>query len=196
LLEAEWEALTHTAIRLEPATLWIDDSSALAVRDLQARARRLHRQAPLGLVVVDYIGLLDGERTDNRVLEVGGITRALKQLAKELNCPVVALAQLNRKLEERADKRPVLSDLRESGSVEQDADVVLMVYRDDLYRDDSPDVGCAEVLVRKNRGGRTGMVPALFRGEHCTFLPLAGPLPSKDHDEPAPRRRGFKPRGE
>ena len=163
--DGEWNALAHAAERLAPVGLWIDDTSSMTINDLLARARRLHRQAPVGLVVVDYIGLVDGERSgsgdySNRVQEIGSITRALKQLAKELNCPVVALAQLNRKLEERADKRPILSDLRESGSVEQDADVVLMVYRDELHNPDSPDKGCAELLIRKNRGGKIGMVPS------------------------------------
>jgi len=146
---------------------------------------------------VDYLGLMDGDsgnsKFSNRVQEVGDITRALKQLAKELNCPVLALAQLNRKLEDRADKRPILSDLRESGSVEQDADVVLMVYRDELHNPESPDKGCAELLIRKNRGGKIGMIPALFRGEHCQFLPLAGPLPSRDAPvADAPKRRKFQ----
>ena len=193
--DAEWNSLANAAERLAPAGLWIDATSPLSISELLSRARRLHRQAPLSLVEVDYIGLLDGDRAgdySNRVQEISGITRALKQLAKELSCPVVALAQLNRKLEERGDKRPILSDLRESGSVEQDADVVMMVYRDELHNPDSPDKGCAEILVRKNRGGRIGVVPALFRGEHCQFLPLAGPLPSRDppeqYDAP-PRRR-------
>lgn len=196
--DMEWNALANAAERLAPAGLWIDATSPLSISELLARARRLHRQGPLSMVTVDYVGLLDGDRTgdySNRVQEISGITRALKQLAKELNCPVVALAQLNRKLEERADKRPILSDLRESGSVEQDADVVLMVYRDELHNPDSPDKGCAELLIRKNRGGKIGMVPALFRGEHCSFLPLAGPLPSRDapaaHDA-IPKRRAFR----
>lgn len=193
--DAEWNSLANAAERLAPAGLWIDASSPLSISELLTRSRRLHRQAPLSMVTVDYIGLLDGDRSgdySNRVQEISSITRALKQLAKELSCPVVALAQLNRKLEERGDKRPILSDLRESGSVEQDADVVMMVYRDELHNPDSPDKGCAEILVRKNRGGRIGMVPALFRGEHCQFLSLAGPLPSRDaperYDAP-PRRR-------
>ena len=110
---------------------------------------------------------------------------------------MLALAQLNRKLEERGDKRPILSDLRESGSVEQDADVVLMVYRDELHNPESPDKGCAELLIRKNRGGKIGMVPALFDGAHCQFKPLAGPLPSRDAPAAeAPKRRGFRRGGE
>lgn len=198
--DGDWMQVAATSERLAPAGLWIDDSSQLGIGDLQARTRRLHRHAPLGLVVVDYIGLMDGEASNskfsNRVQEVGDITRALKQLAKELNAPVVALAQLNRKLEDRTDKRPILSDLRESGSVEQDADVVLMVYRDEIHYPESPDAGCAELLVRKHRGGKIGMIPALFKGEHCQFLPLAGPLPSREIPQDAPKKRGFRRGGD
>ena len=202
MADHEWTALAGSAERLAPCGLWIDATSSLTIGELQARTRRLHRQGPVGLVVVDYLGLLDGDRVgngeySNRVLEIGSITRALKQLAKELDCPVLALAQLNRKLEERGDKRPILSDLRESGSVEQDADVVLMVYRDELHNPESPDKGCAELLIRKNRGGKIGMVPALFDGAHCQFKPLAGPLPSRDAPAAeAPKRRGFRRGGE
>ncbi len=196
----EWDSVTTCVERLTPKGLWVDDSGSLSIGEVVSRARRLHRSAPLGMVVVDYIGLLDGEQRSgdysNRVQEISTITRALKQLAKELCCPVVALSQLNRTLEQRADKRPILSDLRESGSVEQDADVVLMVYRDELHNPDSPDKGCAELIVRKNRGGKIGTVPAVFKGEHCQFLPLAGSLPSRDapHEEP-PKRSGFCRRG-
>jgi len=133
-----------------------------------------------------------------RSMEVGSISRGLKQLAKELSLPVLALSQLNRTLEQRGDKRPILSDLRESGSIEQDADVVMFVYRDDLHDPDSPDAGCAELLVRKNRSGRTGMIPLRFDGKHCRFQSLAGGLPSRAAGpaEPmAPRRRGWN-RGE
>lgn len=195
----EWDSVTTCVERLTPKGLWVDDSGSLGIGDLVSRARRLHRSAPLGMVVVDYIGLLDGERSgdySNRVQEISTITRALKQLAKELCCPVVALSQLNRTLEQRADKRPILSDLRESGSVEQDADVVLMVYRDELHNPDTPDKGCAELIVRKNRGGKIGTVPTVFRGEHCQFLPLAGALPSRNAPpEEPPKRNGFCRRG-
>ena len=190
---AEWQGLTATAERLARAQLWIDDSSSLTIADLLTRARRLHRRQPLGLVVVDYLSLVTGEQSERRDLEVGSVTRALKQLAKELSAPVLLLAQLNRKLEERADKRPIMSDLRESGAVEQDADAVLFLYRDDLYHPDSADKGCAELIIGKNRAGKTGTIPLMFRGEHCTFLPLAGPLPSRDPaTAPAPRKRGIE----
>jgi len=192
--DGDWADLLATSQRLSPQPLWIDDTSQLAIADLQTRARRLHRRAPLDLIVVDYIGLMDGDRDarQNRTLEVGTISRGLKQLAKELSVPVLALAQLNRTLEQRGDKRPILSDLRESGSIEQDADVVAFVYRDDLHNPDSPDAGCAELLIRKNRAGRTGMIPLRFDGEHCRFQSLAGDLPSRSAPDPAaPRRRGW-----
>lgn len=194
LNEDEWAGLADTACRLRPARLWIDDSSQLAIADLLARARRRQRQRPLGLVVVDYLGLVKGDYGENRVLEIGSITRALKALAKELSAPVLLLAQLNRTLEQRGDKRPILSDLRESGSVEQDADVVICLYRDELHNPESPDKGCVELLVRKNRAGKTGIIPLAFQGEFCRFMPLAGGMPSwnKPADESfKPRKRGI-----
>lgn len=194
LSESEWGRLAACAISLSPVSLWIDDSSQMNIADLLSRARRLHRIAPLDLVVVDYIGLLDAERgggITNRVQEMGVITRALKALAKDLNLPVVALAQLNRTLEGRADKRPILSDLRESGSVEQDSDVVACIYRDELHHEDSPDKGCAEFIVRKNRSGKTGTVPLLFDGEHCRFKPIEGGLPSKSQPPTPPPDETF-----
>lgn len=194
LNDDDWSGLADTVCRLRHARLWIDDSSQLAIADLLARARRRQRQRPLGLVVVDYLGLVKGDYGENRVLEIGSITRALKALAKELNAPVLLLAQLNRTLEQRGDKRPILSDLRESGSVEQDADVVMFFYRDELHNPESPDKGCAELLVRKNRAGKTGVIPLAFQGEFCRFMPLAGGPPSwnKPADEPfKPKKRGI-----
>lgn len=191
----DWTALIDTYSRLRFQPLWIDDSSQLNIADLLARARRIHRTAPLDLIVVDYIGLVDGERNgnqSNRVQEIGSITRALKQLAKELSVPVLALSQLNRTLEQRGDKRPILSDLRESGSVEQDADVVMFVYRDELHDSESQDKGCAELLVRKNRSGKLGTIPLRFDAEHCRFQSLDGPMPSWSHPATEPKRRGFR----
>ena len=199
LSEADWSGVTNTCARIWPQPLWIDDSSQLSIVDLQSRARRLHRLAPLDVVVVDYLGLMDGERRNgdysNRVQEVSSITRALKQLAKELSLPVIALAQLNRTLEQRSDKRPILSDLRESGSIEQDADVVAFVYRDELHHPDTPDKDCAELLIRKNRSGKTGMIPLRFDGEYCRFQSLAGSLPSQaTQPDPPGRHHGFSRR--
>lgn len=199
LADTDWSDLLATSGRLAPQSLYLDDSSQLSIADLQARARRLHRRAPLDLIVVDYLGLMDGEpgSKQNRTMEVGTISRGLKQLAKELSLPVLALSQLNRTLEQRGDKRPILSDLRESGSIEQDADVVMFVYRDDLHNPDSPDAGCAELLIRKNRLGRTGMIPVRFDGEHCRFQNLAGGLPSRDAaTKVSPRPRGWGARPE
>jgi len=198
LADTDWSDLLAASSRLAPQSLYLDDSSQLSIADLQARARRLHRRAPLDLIVVDYLGLMDGEpgSKQNRTLEVGTISRGLKQIAKELSLPVLALSQLNRTLEQRGDKRPILSDLRESGSIEQDADVVMFVYRDDLHNPDSPDAGCAELLIRKNRLGRTGMIPVRFDGEHCRFQNLAGGLPSRDAAtkvSPRPRGWGVRP---
>ena len=191
--EDDWAGLVSTVARLQPARLWIDDSSQLSITDLLARARRRQRQRPLGLVVVDYLGLVTGEGRD-RVQEIGSITRALKGLAKELSAPVLLLAQLNRTLEQRGDKRPILSDLRESGSVEQDADVVMFLYRDELHNHESLDKGCAELLIRKNRAGKTGVIPLAFQGEFCRFAPLAGGMPSwsrRDDELFKPRKRGI-----
>lgn len=194
----EWGQVADRCVQLSPQPLWIDDSGQLTISDLLSRSRRLHRAAPLDLIVVDYIGLMDGDRRggdySNRVQEISGITRALKQLAKELSVPVLALSQLNRTLEQRADKRPILSDLRESGSIEQDADVVGFVYRDELHNPDSPDLGCAEFLIRKNRSGKTGMVALRFDGEHCRFQPLSGPLPSRDQPSVADNHYSRRPR--
>jgi replicative DNA helicase len=201
LTDGDWGDLIATSNRLAQQPLYLDDSSQISIADLQARSRRLHRRAPLDLIVVDYIGLMDGEpgSKQNRTLEVGTISRGLKQLAKELSLPVLALSQLNRTLEQRGDKRPILSDLRESGSIEQDADVVMFLYRDDLHNLDSPDAGCAELLIRKNRAGPNNrMIPLRFDGPHCRFQSLAGGLPSRNivPAEPiAPRRRGWN-RGE
>lgn len=190
-----WIEVTQTAERLAYARLWIDDSSELDITNLLSRTRRLHRHTPIGFVVVDYLSLVTGEKAERRDLEVGSITRALKRLAKEINAPVMLLAQLNRELERRPNKRPMMSDLRESGAVEQDADVVLFLYRDELYNPETPDKGCAELIIGKNRAGVTGIVPLLFKGEHCTFLPLAGPLPSQRFAGDAPaktRKRGME----
>jgi replicative DNA helicase len=200
LTDGDWADLLDTSRRLTSQPLWIDDTSQLAIVDLQTRARRLHRRAPLDLIVVDYIGLMDGDldSRQNRMLEVSSISRGLKQLAKELSLPVLALSQLNRTLEQRSDKRPIQSDLRESGSIEQDADVVMFIYRDDLYNPDSPDAGCAELLVRKNRAGPLGMVPLRFDGGHCRFQSLAGGLPSRSSPSSptfAPKQRGWNRTG-
>ena len=143
--------------------------------EIRAKARRLKsRLGDLGLVVVDYLQLMTGRsNAENRQVEVSEISRGLKILARELECPVLALSQLSRQLEMRADKRPMLADLRESGSIEQDADVVMFIYRDDVYNPDSPDRGTAEILVSKHRNGPTGMVRLAFLDHYTKFANMA-----------------------
>lgn len=197
LEDADWGRLTTACVRLSEAALAFDESESLTITELRARARRHKRQHGLALVVVDHLGLLRGEgRTENRTQEVGTISRGLKRMAKELHIPVIALCQLNRGLEARADKRPLMSDLRESGDIEQDADVVAMLYRDEIYHPDSPDKGCAELLLRKVRGGIPQMIPLRFDGCYQQFRTLAGRLPSHeapdDVDPPSRNGRGFR----
>ena len=141
------------------------------------RARRLHRQyKKLGLIVIDYLQLMSASSTgENRATELSEISRSIKALAKELDCPVVALSQLNRSLEQRPNKRPMMSDLRESGALEQDADVILFIYRDEVYNPETPDKGVAEVIIGKQRNGPIGTVKLAFLGEYTRFESLADP---------------------
>jgi replicative DNA helicase len=167
----DWTRINHAVGRLSPAPLFVDDNAMLTVMDIRAKARRLKsRVGELGLVIVDYIQLMTG-RTDreSRQVEVSEISRNLKILARELETPVVACAQLNRQLEARADKRPMLSDLRESGSIEQDADVVLFLYRDQVYNPETTDRDMAEVIVAKHRSGPTGNVRLAWLPQSARF---------------------------
>jgi replicative DNA helicase len=161
----DWGPLLSTAERFSSARLYIDDSAALTVQGVRARARRV---PDLDLVVVDYLQLMRGN-AQSREQEISSISRGLKALAKELHVPVLALSQLNRKVEERADKRPLMSDLRESGAIEQDADVILFLYREEVYHDDPTNKGVAQVLVRKQRNGATGDVDLLWRNDIVRF---------------------------
>ncbi len=170
LEDDDWPRLTHAIGLLAEAPMFIDDTPALTPLELRTRARRLKREHGLGLIVVDYLQLMEApESGENRATEISGITRSLKGLAKELNVPVVALSQLNRSLEQRPNKRPVMSDLRESGAIEQDADVIFFIYRDEVYNEDSQDKGTAEIIIGKQRNGPTGKVKLTFLGEYTRF---------------------------
>ena len=179
--EDDWPRLTHALGRLNETPFFIDESPGLTAMEVRARARRLARQCkedrPLGLIVIDYLQLMSGSasgQSENRATEISEISRSLKSLAKELRVPVIALSQLNRSLENRPNKRPVMSDLRESGAIEQDADVILFIYRDEVYNPDSPDKGTAEIIIGKQRNGPIGMVRLTFLGEYTRFESFAG----------------------
>jgi replicative DNA helicase len=176
LLEADWPKISNAIGRLGDAPIHIDDNPNLTVMEIRAKARRLKAREGLGLVIVDYLQLMSGHaksRSENRQVEVSEISRGLKVLARELNIPVIALSQLSRNLEMRQDKRPVLADLRESGSIEQDADVVLFIYRDEIYNSESPDRGSAEILIAKHRNGPTGVTQLAFVDRYTRFASMA-----------------------
>lgn len=174
LSESDWPKLTRAAGILSEAPIFIDDSPALNALEVRAKARRLQREHGLDLIVVDYLQLMRGVgRIESREREISEISRALKALAKELHVPVIALSQLNRGVEARQDKRPQLSDLRESGAIEQDADVIAFIYRDEMYNKESPDAGKAEIIIGKQRNGPTGRVMLAFRGSITRFDDLA-----------------------
>jgi replicative DNA helicase len=169
-----WPKILRATNELAQAPLYIDDSSDIGVLEIRAKSRRLHHQhaGGLGLIIIDYLQLMRADdRIENRVQQVGQISRGLKMLARELDVPVIALSQLNRGVEARTDKRPLLSDLRESGSVEQDADLVMFIYRDDYYnREDSEKPGIAEILISKHRNGGLGIVDLVFQSEYPRFM--------------------------
>ncbi|MEC4722410.1 replicative DNA helicase [Noviherbaspirillum sp. CPCC 100848] len=171
LNDEDWPRLTHAIQKMNEVQIYIDETPALSSIELRARSRRLARQCGrLGLIIIDYIQLMSASSPgENRATEISEISRNLKGLAKELNCPVIALSQLNRSLEQRPNKRPVMSDLRESGAIEQDADVILFIYRDQVYNPDSPDKGTAEIIVGKQRNGPIGTVRLTFLGEYTKF---------------------------
>jgi replicative DNA helicase len=170
----DWPRLISSVNMLSKAKLFIDDTASLTPTDLRARTRRLKREHGLDLVIVDYLQLMQvGGSTENRATEISEISRSLKALAKELEVPIVALSQLNRSVEQRPDKRPVMSDLRESGSIEQDADVILFIYRDEVYNAESADKGTAEIIIRKQRNGPIGTVRLSFLGQYTRFENLA-----------------------
>ena len=168
----DWPKLTHAVQQVQEAQIHIDETPALTSMELRARARRLARQCgQLGLIIIDYMQLMSANSSgENRATEISEISRSLKGLAKELNCPLIALSQLNRSLEQRPNKRPVMSDLRESGAIEQDADLILFIYRDEVYNPDSPDKGTAEIIIGKQRNGPIGSVRLTFQGASTRFL--------------------------
>ena len=171
LVDDDWPRLTSAIQKMQDAQLHIDETPALNALELRARARRLSRQCgQLGLVIVDYLQLMGATSSgENRATEISEISRSLKALAKELKCPVIALSQLNRSLEQRPNKRPVMSDLRESGAIEQDADVILFIYRDEVYNPESQDKGTAEIIIGKQRNGPIGTVRLTFVGQYTKF---------------------------
>ena len=180
LAKSDWPKLHDAGARLSEAKMFIDDSAALSVLDVRARARRLAAEQPLGLIIIDYLQLMQGRgSSESRQLEVSDISRGLKALAKELNVPIIALSQLSRAVESRTDKRPLLSDLRESGSIEQDADVVMFIYRDFVYNPETDDPGKTEILVRKQRNGPIGDVRLHFESQFTRFFDRA-----ERNDEP------------
>ena len=173
----DWPRLTMALTMLNSTKLFIDDSAALTPSEIRARARRLAREhGQLGLIVVDYLQLMNSPTSgESRVQQISDISRGLKALAKELNVPVIALSQLNRNLEQRPNKRPVMSDLRDSGAIEQDADLILFIYRDEVYNENSPDKGTAELIIGKQRNGPLGMVRLMFQGNYSRFQNCANP---------------------
>jgi replicative DNA helicase len=171
LNDEDWPRLTHAIQKMNGAQIYIDETPGLNSMELRARSRRLARTCgTLGLVIVDYLQLMSANSAgENRATEISEISRNLKGLAKELNCPVIALSQLNRSLEQRPNKRPVMSDLRESGAIEQDADLILFIYRDEVYNPDTTDKGIAEIIIGKQRNGPIGDVRLTFLGQFTKF---------------------------
>ncbi len=170
LTDEDWARITSAIHILSETKIFIDDTPALSPSDIRARARRLKRQHGLGLIIIDYLQLMQIHGSnENRTTEISEISRSLKAMAKELKVPVIALSQLNRSLEQRPDKRPVMSDLRESGAIEQDADLIVFIYRDEVYNDDSPQKGVAEIIIAKQRNGPIGKSLLTFLGKYTKF---------------------------
>jgi replicative DNA helicase len=173
----QWEPLSYALGSLSNLPIYIDDTANQSVMQMRSQARRLQAEHgdQLGLILIDYLQLMEGSGSENRVQEISRITRSLKGLARELQVPVIALSQLSRGVEARTNKRPMMSDLRESGSIEQDADLIIMLYRDEYYSPDTPDRGIAEIIITKHRNGPTGMVKLIFDPQFTRFRNLASP---------------------
>jgi replicative DNA helicase len=174
LSSKEFERIGHTAQILNTASLHIDDTPAQSPNEIASKCRWLKLTQGLDLVIVDYLQLMQvkGKKTENRANEISEISRSLKAMAKELDVPVIALSQLNRTLEQRQNKRPIMSDLRESGSIEQDADIILFIYRDEVYNEQSDSPGVAEIIISKHRNGSIGTVKLSFVGQYTRFNEL------------------------
>jgi replicative DNA helicase len=175
LRNEDWVNLATAAGNLDKAPIYIDDSASLSIYELKAKARRLKADYDIQLLIVDYLQLLEGPqtfRTSSRQQEISEISRSLKGLAKDLNCPVVVVSQLSRMPEHREDRRPRLADLRESGAIEQDADVVIFIYRDEVYNSETEHKGVAEIIVAKQRNGPTGVIELGFFSDYTLFAPL------------------------
>ncbi len=183
LTDEDWGRLTTAIKKMQDAQMFIDETPGLNSMELRSRARRQARESgQLGLIVIDYLQLMSAIGAgENRATEISEISRSLKALAKELKCPVIALSQLNRSLEQRPNKRPVMSDLRESGAIEQDADVILFIYRDEVYNPDSPDKGTAEIIIGKQRNGPIGTVRLTFIGQNTRFENFSGQIAESDY---------------
>jgi replicative DNA helicase len=176
IAQNEWEKLGHAISTLSQMPIFIDDTPSISVTEIRSRCRRLQAEqgGALGLILIDYLQLMEGGG-DNRVQELSKMTRSLKGLARELNVPIIALSQLSRGVESRTNKRPMMSDLRESGAIEQDADLIMMLYREEYYDPDTPDRGIAEIIITKHRNGPTGTVKLLFEPQFTRFRNLATP---------------------
>jgi replicative DNA helicase len=168
--DEDWSRIQGAMAQLSGAPIYLDESPALTPTELRARARRLKRERGLGLVIVDYLQLMQVPGTkENRATEISEISRGLKALAKELSVPVIAISQLNRAVEQRTDKKPVMSDLRESGAIEQDADLILLIYREEVYDANTTRRGIADIIIAKQRNGPTGEIQLTFLGEYTRF---------------------------
>lgn len=169
LKDSDWPKLARACGSLAEAPMYIDDTGGMGIMELRSKCMRLHQEHGLGLVMIDYLQLMSGRGTEGREREISEISRGLKALAKDLNIPVIALSQLNRSVEQRQDKRPMMSDLRESGAIEQDADLIVFVYRDEYYNEESPDKGKAEIIIGKQRNGAVGTVKLKFWKDYVKF---------------------------
>lgn len=193
ITEDDWPRLTHAVSVMSEMQMLVDDTDGLSLAEIVSRSRSTKRRAGrLDLVMVDYLGLMTGGTSENQNLRIASYSAGLKGLAKQLDVPVIALSQLNRGVEQRPNKRPNMGDLRDSGAIEQDADVILMLYRDEVYNPDSPDRGMAEIIVGKQRNGETGPVRLAFMGEYQRFADLAPGYVPVPHKAPEKARRGFE----